>query len=167
MKNRIVIFCAILALSPAIGCRTASRAIGTAIGNQGSAEVNYEQSADKTLFRYFTSENSQARIAGLKLQVDEKGNIKSLEVEEVVVIRTPSESQALFAGQIAAAGKADAQAIAGYGSIAGTVTAAAVKAGIEAVAPVKIARINADKEVSLSEINANKEVALLAPPEHE
>jgi hypothetical protein len=113
------------------GCRTGMRQVGNALMNQGTAEINYEESPDRTLFRYFTSENSQARVSGLRVEFDNAGQLKAASMESVEIIRMPSESHQLFAGQIAAGGETDAQAIRLYSDIAGTVVAAAVTAALQ------------------------------------
>jgi hypothetical protein len=99
--------------------------------NQGSSEINYEESADKTALRYFTSENSQARLSGLRVEFDDAGRLKAVAVDSAEVLRMPSESHELFAHQLSAGGRSDTQAIKQYADMAGGVVGAAVTAALQ------------------------------------
>lgn len=148
---------------PASGCRTGIRRVANAIEGQGATEFKYEETSEKTLVNYLTSENSSLQASGVELEIDPASKNYKVKINNISMIRTPSENQQYFAQQWAQGRAADTQAIAGYAQITGAVVESAVQAAVQAVVPIAVNRqdnktartqIRADRDVSLATVEA-------------
>lgn len=167
MTNRIaaIAFAALLAW-PLAGCRTGIRRTSNAIQGQGISSVDVVSKPEEKSFSYLTSENTAFDAQDVDVQVDPKTGAFTVKLGSINMVRTPSENQQFFAGQLRQGRAADTEALGAYADITGAVVQGAVKAAIEAIVPIantrqeqKTARrgIAADRDVDLARIGSEGE----------
>lgn len=150
------------------GCRTGIRRVTSAIEGQGVSAIDWSQKPEEKKFSYLTSENTAFGAEGVNVTVDPKTGAFVVQLDSINMVRTPSENQQFFAGQLRQGRAADTEALAAYASITGAVVEGAVKAAVEALVPISTVRqeqhtaragIRAERDVDLAGIHAEAAAA--------
>lgn len=158
----------IIACAAASGCRTGIRRVSSAIEGQGVSAIDWNNKPEEQSFSYLTSENTAFGADGVNIELDPKTGKYVIRLDSIDMVRTPSENQQFFAGQLRQGRQADTEALAAYANITGAVVEGAVKAAIEALVPITTVRqeqhtartdIRAERDVDLAGIHAEAAAA--------